>query len=320
MIFTIQSTLVAVLLLIAGLILMIFSSKKTVDYSIELASILNIPPLIIGVVLISLGTDLPEIVNSVLSNYLGHADINIGDSVGSILNQLTLIFGILSFFGGAIKFKRRELAVIGSCLILALVFLFTMFEKGTFTRLNAFFLIASLGLFTTIITTSVAKSDFEKDAGTSEAGNGKKKGILILLVVVSMIGVAVGSVLIINSVIKLAEDINLPEYLISFFIVGIGTSLPELFVDIAAIKKKQYNIAVGDILGSCLVDATLSIGLGQFLFPQKVSTVLANQTILYTILVAVVVIALLAVRRKLDKRTGFFFILLYLTSYLFLFF
>jgi cation:H+ antiporter len=308
--------MVAVLFLVIGLVLMIFSSKKTIDYSIELASVFNIPPLIIGVVLISLGTDLPEIVNSVLSNYLGHADISIGDSVGSILSQLTLIFGILPFFGGSIKFKRRELAVIGSCLILSLIFLFTIFEKGSFTRLNAFFLIASLGLFMTIITTSVAKNDFEK---TNSLSTNKRKGTLILLVVIFLLGVAVGSVLIINSVIKLAEDIHIPEYFISFFIVGIGTSLPELFVDITAIKKKQYNIAIGDILGSCLVDATLSIGLGQFLFPQKVSTVLANQTILYTIIVAVIVIVLLALRRKLDKRTGIFFIILYFVSYSFLF-
>ncbi|RJQ43075.1 MAG: sodium:calcium antiporter [Anaerolineaceae bacterium] len=316
MVFTIHSTMVAVLFLVIGLVLMIFSSKKTIDYSIELASVFNIPPLIIGVVLISLGTDLPEIVNSVLSNYLGHADISIGDSVGSILSQLTLIFGILPFFGGSIKFKRRELAVIGSCLILSLIFLFTVFEKGSFTRLNAFFLIASLGLFMTIITTSVAKNDFEK---TNSLSTNKRKGTLILLVVIFLLGVAVGSVLIINSVIKLAEDIHIPEYFISFFIVGIGTSLPELFVDITAIKKKQYNIAIGDILGSCLVDATLSIGLGQFLFPQKVSTVLANQTILYTIIVAVIVIVLLALRRKLDKRTGIFFIILYFVSYSFLF-
>lgn len=316
MVFTIHSTMVAVLFLVIGLVLMIFSSKKTINYSIELASVFNIPPLIIGVVLISLGTDLPEIVNSVLSNYLGHADISIGDSVGSILSQLTLIFGILPFFGGSIKFKRRELAVIGSCLILSLIFLFTVFEKGSFTRLNAFFLIASLGLFMTIITTSVAKNDFEK---TNSLSTNKRKGTLILLVVIFLLGVAVGSVLIINSVIKLAEDIHIPEYFISFFIVGIGTSLPELFVDITAIKKKQYNIAIGDILGSCLVDATLSIGLGQFLFPQKVSTVLANQTILYTIIVAVIVIVLLALRRKLDKRTGIFFIILYFVSYSFLF-
>lgn len=318
MVFTIQSTITAVLFLIMGLALMIFSSKKAIDYSIELASLLKVPPLIIGLVLVSFGTDLPEIVNSLLSNYLGHADISIGDSVGSIVNQLTLVFGILPFFGGAIKFKRRELAVIGSCLILALVLLFIIFEKGTFTRLNAFFLVASLGLFTLIITSSVATSDFEKDSDPVVPKNGKRKIILSFLVILFLLGVAVGSILIINSVVKLAEDIHLPEYLISFFIVGIGTSLPELFVDIAAIRKKQYNIAIGDILGSCLVDATLSIGLGQLIFPRTVSTVLANHTILFTIIAAIIVITVLFVKRKLDKKTGFLFILLYLASYLLL--
>jgi cation:H+ antiporter len=312
MAFTINSTYLAIALLTFGILLMIFASKKTIDYSIELASALNIPPLIIGVVFISIGTDLPEIINSVLSNYLGHADISIGDSMGSVLSQLTLIFGILPFFGGPIKFKRREMAVIGSCLILALIFLFVIFEKGTFTRLNAFFLIASLGLFTIITTTSIAKEDFETP---NALVTDKRKRILILLISILLIGVAVGSVLIINSVIKLAEDIHIPEYYISFFIVGIGTSLPELFVDITAIRKKQYNIAIGDILGSCLVDATLSIGIGQFLFPQKVSTKLANQTVLYTIVVAAIVIIFLYIRRKLDKKTGFLFVILYFLSY-----
>lgn len=53
-----------------------------------------------------------------------------------------------------------------------------------------------------------------------------------------------------------------------FFVVGIGTSLPELVVDITAIRKKHFDLAIGDILGSCLEDATFSIGIGQFLFPQ----------------------------------------------------
>ena len=318
MVFTIHSTITAVLFLILGLALMIYSSKKAIDYSIELASIMKISPLIIGVVLVSFGTDLPEIVNSVLSNYLGHADISIGDSIGSIVNQLTLVFGILPFIGGAIKFKRRELAVIGSCLILALILLFVIFEKGTFTRLNAFFLVASLGLFTFIITSSVATSDFEKDNDPVVPKNGKRKVILSLLVILFLLGVAVGSILIINSVVKLAEDINLPEYLISFFIVGIGTSLPELFVDIAAIRKKQYNIAVGDILGSCLVDATLSVGLGQLIFPQTVSTALANRTIFFTIIAATIVITILFIKRKLDRKTGFLLILVYLSSYILL--
>jgi cation:H+ antiporter len=309
------SPLIAVIALAAGLWLMIFSSKKAIDHSIIVATAFNIPPLVIGVVLVAFGTDLPEIVNSVVSSYLGHADINIGDSMGSVLSQMTLVFGILPFVGELIRLKRREILVIGSCLILSLVFLYVIFDKGSFTRVDALFMILSLGLFTTIISSSVAKEDFE--VPKKEISN--QKWLHLLFVLISLIGVGLGSYFVVESIITLAQEIRIPEYFISFFIVGIGTSLPELIVDITAIRKKQFNIAIGDILGSCLVDATLSIGIGQFLFPQPVSADLASETILYIMVVAVLVTTILAIRRKLDRKMGVFLILMYLLSYIFLF-
>ena len=97
-----QSPFIALLVLIAGLLLMIFSSKKAIDHAVEVASAFGIPHILIGFNLISIGTDLPEIVNSILSSYIGHADINIGDLLGSVLSQLTLVFGLLPLIGGVI--------------------------------------------------------------------------------------------------------------------------------------------------------------------------------------------------------------------------
>jgi len=309
---TIPSLALAIPILLIGILIMIFSSNKAIGYSIELAAAMHVPPLIIGVILISFGTDLPEIINSILSNYSGHADISIGDSMGSILSQLTLVFGLLPFFGGAIQFKRRELLVIGSCLVLALILVYVIFEKGYFSRLDAFFLLAGLVFFTIITSLSVAKEDFEKE---KDPFLSKRRIFLVFIILVSLGGVAVGSVLVINSIIKIAEAIRMPEYIISFFIVGLGTSLPELFVDITAIRKKQFNIAIGDVLGSCLVDATLSIGIGQLLFPREISTALANQTVVYIMVVSVIIILILAIRERLDKVTGVFLIFFYLFSY-----
>jgi cation:H+ antiporter len=302
--------------LLAGILIMIFLSNKAINYSIDLASAMNIPPLVIGVVLISFGTDLPEIVNSILSNYSGHADINIGDSMGSILSQLTLVLGLLPFFGGTIRFKRRELLVIGSCLVLSMILVYVIFEKGQFSRLDAFFLLVSLLFFTVITSHSVAIEDFEKP---KKGFQSKRRMFLVFIILLCLGGVAFGSMLVINSIIKLSGMFQISEYIISFFIAGLGTSLPELFVDIAAVKKKQFNIAIGDVLGSCLVDATLSISIGQFLFPRQVSAILAEQTILYILVVSFVIILVLAITEKLNKITGLFFILLYLMSY-FLFF
>lgn len=63
----------------------------------------------------SLGTDFPEIVNSIISSALGHVDINVGDSFGSVLTQMTLVLGLFPFIGGAFKVKREEIAVMGTC-------------------------------------------------------------------------------------------------------------------------------------------------------------------------------------------------------------
>jgi len=90
--------ILGVMILVAGILLMTLSSDKAVEHSVILASALGISPFMIGFTLVSIGTDLPGIVNSIVSCALGHGDINAGDSIGSVLTQLTLIFGILTFF------------------------------------------------------------------------------------------------------------------------------------------------------------------------------------------------------------------------------
>jgi cation:H+ antiporter len=119
----------------------------------------------------------------------------------------------------------------------------------------------------------------------------------------------------IQSVITLSATFHISEYFISFFVVAIGTSLPELVVDLIAIRKKQYELAIGDIVGSSIVDATLSCGLGPLFFPITVSGELAMITGLYAILGSIVVVLMLALREKLDKKAGTLFIALYLLSY-----
>ncbi len=119
----------------------------------------------------------------------------------------------------------------------------------------------------------------------------------------------------VQSVITLSGAFHVSEYLISFFVVAIGTSLPELVVDFMALRNKQYELAIGDIIGSCLVDASVSVGIGQFFFPQAVSGETAMITGLYAIFGSIVVILTLALREKVDKKAGIVFIIVYLLSY-----
>ena len=148
-----------------------------------------------------------------------------------------------------------------------------------------------------------------------ETSNGERHRYHFVVAGLGFTGVAIGAFIVIESVITLSTAFNVSEYIISFFVVAIGTSLPELVVDTMAVRKKQYKLAIGDIIGSCIVDAGLSIGIGPLFFPIEVDGVLASTTGLYAIFASSVIISLLALREKVDRKIGALFIALYLFSY-----
>jgi cation:H+ antiporter len=304
--------ILAVSAFLGGVALLAYSSEKAVKHSVSMASALGISPLMIGLVVVSLGTDLPEIVNSITSSAMGHGDINVGDSFGSILVQITLILGLVALLGGAFKVKRNEIAVVGSCELLALIASVSMVEKGYISRMNAVFLVASFPLLMLIIR-NVMKNEYVRAQG------GTKLFRHFVIAIMGYVGVAIGAYVVVNSVVALSAEAHIPEYLISFFVVAIGTSLPELAVDLTAVRRKQYEIAIGDAIGSCIVDAGLSIGIGPLIFPTTVSARLAETTGLYALFASIVVLLVLAVRQKLDRKAGVFFIILYGLSYSILF-
>ncbi|MBD3196665.1 MAG: hypothetical protein GF317_16535 [Candidatus Lokiarchaeota archaeon] len=311
------------LILIGATILLIFTSQLAVKNSASLAASLGVSSLIIGITLVSIGTDISEISNSIISCALGHGDIDVGDSLGSVLTQLTLVFGLLPIICGKFYVNRRVFLIIGSCEILALILIFTVVEKGYFTRADALFMILSL-IFYTMVIYNVTKSDMltrvDLMMENESEGEKKKNYHYLLLAIAGFLGVALCSYAIIQSIIYISNQFNIHEYIISFFIMSIGTSLPELSVDISALKKKHYNIAIGDIIGSCIVDSTLSIGIGQLLFPQEVSASIAIPTILYTLLASLLVVLVVAKREIMDKKAGVLFIVIYLLSFPFILF
>ncbi len=306
----------AVAVLIIGIVLMAFSSEKAVGRSVRIATALRISPLVIGLILVSIGTDLPEIVNSITSSAIGHGDINVGDSLGSALTQMTLILGLLPFLAGDLRVKKREVLVIGACEVLALILTVSMAEKGYFTRINALFLMAIWIVLIFLAKTVIGKNDEEKKwAMPSANGRLRQNFFDWIIAILGFVGVAIGSYAVVQSVIMLSASFNIAEYLVSFFIVAIGTSLPELVVTISALRRKEYALSIGNVIGSCLFDASFSVGIGLFFFPQAISGELATSTGLYAIFGSIFAILVLALNGKVDKKSGALFILVYLLSY-----
>jgi cation:H+ antiporter len=270
-------------------------------------------PFMVGLTLVSLGTDLPEIVNSIFSSGLGHGDINVGDSLGSVLTQMSLVSGLLPFFVGKFKVKRRDILIIGAYEILALILAVSIAEKGYITRVNALFLVAVWPVLMLLTRSATAKNDAEAKYLTERSDERHRRHFVIAAL--GFTGVGIGSFAVIESVIAISETLHISEYLISFFVVAIGTSLPELVVDLTAIRNRHYKLAMGDLIGSCIVDASFAIGIGPLIFPVSVSGQLVTITGLYAIFGSIVVISTLAIRKIVDKKTGALFILVYALSY-----
>jgi len=313
---SIVAILVPVLVLIAGLILLVFSSDTAVEHSVDIASALGVSPLIIGLVLVSLGTDLPEVINSILASQMGHGDINVGDSLGSILAQITLVLGLMPFLVGTFKVKKKEVLIIGVCEILALIIALSIVEKGYITRVNAFFLILSWLLFMLIVRSFTKNKNIKQENRTPSSD--RRYFYHFRRAALGFAGIAIGAYFVIQSVIAISEIFHISEYIVSFFVVAIGTSLPELFVNVTAARKKEYELTVGNTVGSCIFDACFSIGIGPLIFPISVSGNLAMITGVYALFGSIMVILMLAFKEKVDRKTGVFFIALYLSSYIML--
>ena len=311
-----------------GIALLAFSSNKAGEHSIILAKALGASPFIIGLILVSVGTDLPEIANSITSSALGHGDINVGDSLGSILTQMTLVIGLVSFFGGTFRSDRREILVIGGTEILALFLSVSIAQKGYISRLDGLFLLSSW-LISMLISRYVIQccSDLhlcrvrEKDAlekGGSEKGVSELNRDLnrrqlyhLAVAILGFVGVALGAYFVVVSVITISAFFHIPEYFISFSVVGIGTSLPKIMVDVWAARRKHYDLVIGDVIGSSIVNATLSIGIGPIFSPIRMWGGIAVTTGVYTIFASVIMLLMLSLRMKIDKKVGVLSIILY---------
>ncbi len=239
---------------------------------------------------------MPEIANSITSSALGHGDINVGNSIGSAFTQISLVLGLLTFLSRGFKVKRKEMMVIGGCTIIALMLAVSVADVGYMSRINAFFLVSSWVIFMIITRTVTESSVPTEEHATKSTSRSHLYHLTIALL--SFIGVAIGAYFVTQSVIV----------------------LPELIVDVTAVRKKQYELALGDVMGSCMVDASLSIGIGPLIFPidKLAAKGLIIKTGMYAIFVSIVITTILALREKVDRKAGVLFVILYLLSYLLL--
>jgi cation:H+ antiporter len=300
------------LIFLAGLGVALVASDRAVAYTRALAAALGAPAFVVGVVLVSLGTDLPEIANSIAAHVQGEGDVNVGDSVGSTLTQYTLVLGLFPFVvAGSIAIGRRQVGVVSALTMAGLAVTAVFVSDGWLGRWEGVVLVLLWALFTWVVVRSLPGLPPDEAPAVRHDSRLVQAGVILATLAV----VGAGATFAVRALVRIAEIVGVPEFVIAFFGASLGTSAPEVVVDFTALLRGAPGIALGDALGSSLVDATLSIGIGPIVAPAAVTPRLAVTGSLYALVAVGVVGSVLAWRRKLDRRAGLLLLGLYAAAY-----
>ncbi len=219
----------------------------------------------VGLAILSVGTDLPEIAIAVdasirsLANG-GGGGVALGSAIGSSIAQISLVLGAVSLIG-VLYASRRALKLYGTGLIGSWVLLFVVALNGEMTRLEGFVLIAAYaGFFLLLLKNKNSTEDTEEDASVSA-----RWAWLMLISGFALLLVA--TELTVISVLSLANTYQISEATISVIILGVGSSLPELSLSTWALLRKRTGLSLGNLMGSNILDTLLAPGLAALISP-----------------------------------------------------
>ncbi len=254
------------LVLVIGLSIYILG--KGADYFVDQAIILSmlwkIPTVIVGATIVSLGTTIPEVTVSLLATLKGNTDIALGNAVGSIITNTSLILG-LSAYIGVIPVNRKIMKNQGLGLLILTILvtglslpIFHGGGLGKITRGLGFLLLVILGVY---IVKSIKDSKGTSDIGVEEDVDGKPVFLQIIKLMLGAVVVVFASKFLIPSVEIIAFRVGIPDSIIAATLVAFGTSVPELITAITAMRKGHGELALGNIIGANILNILFVIGL-----------------------------------------------------------
>jgi cation:H+ antiporter len=306
-----MQTALQVFLFVGGLAVALLASGRAVEYTRALAASLGAPAFLVGVALVSIGTDLPELANAVAAHLSGEGDVNVGTAVGSALVQYTFVVGLFPLVIAVILIGRREVLVISLLTMAGLGATTAFVADGWLARWEGALLIVGwAGALWTVVRTAPGLVPDEPPPVKEQ-----RKLVQAAVVLGALAVVGAGATVAVESLVRLAELVGVPEFLLGFFGASVGTSAPELIVDLTALARGAPGIAFGDAFGSSLLDSTLTVGLGAVVAPAEVTPRLAITGSLYSLVAVAAVAALLAARRRHDRLSGIVFVSLYAFAY-----
>ncbi len=294
------------LILVVSLFFIVKGATLATKYSVFLAESCRLSKYTIGFIIVAVISILPETFISINSVLEGDPSLGLGTLFGSNIADLTLVFAIIIFFAG--RGIKIQSSISKNNIIFSLILLVPIILglNGHFSRPEglALIIIGSIFYFLAL----------KNDTGCSPIKNSEGKRLKnFIFLLFSMAILLLASHFTVVSAMNLAHGLGVKPILIGLFIIGLGTIMPELLFSLKAVKKNHDSLAIGDLLGTVLADATIVIGilalLSPFSFPKKIIYVTGS----FMVLASCLLVYFMHTGRVISKKEGKLLFLFWVT-------
>ncbi|MGL5754656.1 MAG: calcium/sodium antiporter [Paraclostridium sp.] len=313
------------LLLLLGFLLLVKGAEYFVDGSSSIATLLKIPPLIIGLTIVAFGTSAPEAAVSITASIQGQNGIALGNVIGSNIFNLLCVVGMSAFIAPlsvkkSILIKEFPFLILASVLLLVLSddLLFQQTQNSILSNGDGLVFLMLFGIFMYYLL-EIAFNSRNKILNQETSITSSKEITAsysiplpkaILMSLIGIIGIVIGGKLVVDCASNIALNFGVSEKMIGLTIVSIGTSLPEFVTSVVAASKGESDIAIGNVIGSNIFNILFILGVSALISPMPVDPSLFLDIV---IMIFVTIIAYVFALRKKDinKSEGIILIIAY---------
>lgn len=304
--------LLAIVAVIIGLVVLVWSADKFVDGAVGIAEYCGMSTLLIGMVIVGFGTSAPELTVSALSAAQGNPELALGNAYGSNIANIALILGATALISPILMQRSVIRGDLPNLLVVSILSIILVWD-GSVVRWNGILLLA---VFAVTMAFSIRREMKKAKTGKGEglplasASQGessatpseKSLGKSILWLVLGLLLLVASSRALVWGAVVIARTLGVSDLLIGLTIVAIGTSLPELASSIAAARKGENDLALGNIIGSNLFNTLAVVGLAATVSPMDEIEKAVTYRDMPLMIVLTLALIVLGYRRKGDGR------------------
>jgi len=297
------------LVLVLGLVILLAGGKYLVDGASGLAARFGLSPGLIGLTVVAFGTSAPELLVSVNAALKGNSEIALGNVIGSNIANISLVLGISAILY-PIAIYRSVLKLDYLATLLASILFFILALNGVISRIEGIFLFVIMLLLNWYFFRKL--SNTEEISSTEEVlGKRKPLALHLFFLTIGILGLYYGSDKFVDSAVEISQIFGVSERIIGITVIAIGTSLPELVTSIIAAIKKETDIAIGNILGSNLMNILAILGITSMISPIPVADIFLKQDFIWMIGLTLLLFPILRSKLQISRWEGLFLLLIY---------